>query len=188
MKKALLVDFDDSFTFNLLQELSLLGLEVTLINWKDFDTLPYEGLLVLGPGPGHPDDYQAIFPLLREWVGQKKAFFGVCLGHQVFWRLLGEDVLRSKAPVHGQRVELFLNASWKEWLGLKGRIWVQRYNSLAVLESSRLRHPFLLNHVQDDEILITRGDNLMTYQFHPESVGTSFRSRFLAPVLRDLIY
>jgi anthranilate/para-aminobenzoate synthase component II len=186
--KITLIDFDDSFTYNLVQELEAVGPDVTVIHWTDFEVLPSDGILALGPGPGHPDDYQRIFPLLRDWLRKGHPYFGVCLGHQIFWRLQGEEVVRSRTPLHGQKVELILNEEWQAWLGVRlNSIKVQRYNSLAVFETSRI-DPLLKTLIQDHEILITRGLRVLTYQFHPESVGTSYRHLFFEPLVRDLIY
>jgi anthranilate/para-aminobenzoate synthase component II len=187
--KAFFIDFDDSFTYNLVQELESQKISTEVVNWMDVEALPDEGLLVLGPGPGHPDDYQRLFALLRKWLVELRPFLGICLGHQIFWRLQGEDVVRSKHPLHGQRVKLALGEEWKKWLQLPADqdVWVQRYNSLAVPESAAIRNPYLTNYVQHEEILITRGEKVITYQFHPESVGTTFREAFLSPVLRDLV-
>lgn len=186
MRKATFIDFEDSFSFNVVQELTLIGFDVSVVSWKDFESLPEEGILILGPGPGHPSDYEAIFPLVREWLHAHKPFFGVCLGHQIFWLLQGEPVLRSKEPRHGQRVALNFTPEWSEWLNLKPGVLVQRYNSLAVMESSH-RIPALKNFIQDGEILITRGQNIITYQFHPESIGTMCRKAFMRPVFEDLV-
>lgn len=187
--KATFIDFDDSFSYNVVQELEAAGIATEVVNWRDFENLPEEGLLVLGPGPGHPDEYQRLFPLFSEWLKAKRPLLGICLGHQIYWRLQGEEVVRSKYPLHGQRVKLELSPKWREWLELPeaASVWVQRYNSLSVLESSRIRSPFTTNFIQNDEILITRGEKVITYQFHPESVGTTFRQAFLRPVLRDLV-
>ena len=187
MKNATFIDFEDSFSYNVVQELTLIGFHVTVINWRDFETLPIEGVLVLGPGPGHPDDYQQLFPMIKNWLEEKRPLFGVCLGHQIFWRLMGEEVLRSKEPLHGQKVKLQLTHEWQEWLGVKNDIFVQRYNSLAVMGQASVRNPYLTNFIQNDEILITRGENILTYQFHPESIGTSYRSELMRPVYRDLV-
>lgn len=187
MKKATFVDFEDSFSYNVVQELTEIGFQVSVVHWRDFESLPESGLLVLGPGPGHPDDYQQLFPMLKTWLAEKKPLFGVCLGHQIFWRLLGEEVLRSKEPLHGQRVKLALDADWKKWLGVESDIFVQRYNSLAVFGQAAQRNPYLTNFIQNDEILITRGEQVLTYQFHPESIGTSFRRELMMPVYRDLV-
>ena len=57
MKKVLFIDFEDSFSFNVVQELTEIGLQVEVINWTDFNSVTDHDLLVIGPGPGHPDDY-----------------------------------------------------------------------------------------------------------------------------------
>jgi anthranilate/para-aminobenzoate synthase component II len=180
--KATFIDFEDSFSWNVVQELSNVGFDVSVLNWKDLEENPSEGLLVLGPGPGHPDDYQQIFPLLKKWLGERKPFFGVCLGHQIFWRLQNEDVVRSKDPLHGQKLKLELTKEWREWLGIYQEVFVQRYNSLAVLSQAAIRNPELKNYIQNDEILITRSDHTVSYQFHPESIGTSFRKEFMQAI------
>lgn len=187
MKKALFLDFDDSFSFNVVQELEQAGFYVRVLHWKDFEEMPTEDLLVLGPGPGHPDDYQNIFSLLRKWISDQRPLFGVCLGHQIFWRLQGEEVVRSKLPLHGQKVRLNLTRNWKDWLNLKQEVWVQRYNSLCVLSQAQLRNPYVECYIQDDEILISKGKYFITYQFHPESLGTSSRQAFFTPILRDIV-
>jgi anthranilate/para-aminobenzoate synthase component II len=181
--KATFIDFDDSFSYNVVQELSLVGFEVTILSWLDFHEFPESDLLVLGPGPGHPDDYERIFPLIRDWQKEGRPLFGVCLGHQIFWRIHDEEVVRSKLPVHGQKVKLELTVEWRNWLKLPvNEVYVQRYNSLAVLSQAALRNPIYQNFLQDDEILITKGPRLLTYQFHPESIGTSFRKEFMSAV------
>lgn len=185
--KALMIDFDDSFTFNIVQELTSLGFDVELLHWLDFEYLPVCDLLVLGPGPGHPDDYQRIFGLIEEWLKQKRALFGVCLGHQIFWRIQGEPILQSKEPLHGQKVLIKLNSDWQNWLKLPREVYVQRYNSLSVLAQSQIRFPHLTNFIADDEILMTRGEKLLTYQFHPESMGTSFRQSFFRPLVDEIV-
>lgn len=179
--KALFVDFEDSFSYNVVQELFDVGVDADVVNWGDFSGVSQEyDVLIFGPGPGHPDDYQNLFPILKSYLAENRPFFGICLGHQIFWRTQGEDVFRSKNPVHGQKVELDLTQEWKEWLGIQGRVFVQRYNSLAVF-NGRL-NPLFKNFVQDDELMITRGEKVITYQFHPESVGTTFRKEFMQAI------
>jgi anthranilate/para-aminobenzoate synthase component II len=180
--KATFIDFDDSFSFNVVQELMQIGIDVEVVHWRDYEENPTEGLLVLGPGPGHPDDYQKLFPLIQSWISQKKPLFGVCLGHQIFWRLQNEEVVRSKEPLHGQKIKLLLNKGWRDWLGVDQDVYVQRYNSLAVMGQAAIRNPCFQNFIQNDEILITKSTHVITYQFHPESIGTSFRKEFMQVV------
>jgi anthranilate/para-aminobenzoate synthase component II len=181
--KGCLIDFDDSFTFNVVQELEEAGMEIEVVHWQDFEVLPEADWLILGPGPGHPDEYQRIFPLIEEWIKSQKKLFGVCLGHQIYWKLLGEEVIRSKEPLHGQKVLLNLNSDWSEFLKVPEKIFVQRYNSLCVPAQGTIRNPHLKNFIQDGEILMSRGENVLTYQFHPESMGTSYRRSFFEVLL-----
>lgn len=185
MKTALFIDFDDSFTFNIVQELTELGLKVEVISWTDFQSVTDHDLLVLGPGPGHPDDYQNIFELIRDWQKTGKKTFGVCLGHQILWRLKGLEVVKSSHPLHGQKIKLNLTKDWQEWLNLPEETWVQRYNSLAVMDDSRSAGVFKL--VDNGEIVMSRSPKFISYQFHPESVGTKCRESFFRPILKDLL-
>ncbi len=187
MTSACLIDFDDSFTFNVVQELEDIGIKTFIKHWSDFKSTPTDSILVLGPGPGHPRDYEKIFPLVLDWLNQERPFLGICLGHQIFWQLQGATIERSHLPLHGQKVELNLDNDWMNFLRLKTNPWVQRYNSLSVKASSTSLREDLIHFVQDNEILMTRGKALMTYQFHPESVGTSFPQAFFRPLLRDFV-
>ena len=185
MKRVLFLDFEDSFTFNVVQELTQLELSVEVIHWKDFLPESDHDLLVLGPGPGHPDDYQVIFPQLGEWMSANKKIFAICLGHQILWRMKGSEVRRSIHPVHGQNVELTLPSEWQQWLHLPENIRVQRYNSLAVIPG--VEWSGVTSMVFDGEVMISRSTRLISYQFHPESMGTKCRGAFFRPILRDLL-
>jgi anthranilate synthase component 2 len=187
MKTALFLDFDDSFSYNVLQELNYCGLEVDIIKWFEFSGDSQHDLLVLGPGPGHPDDYKKIFPLIEGWLHSNKKIFSICLGHQIVSRILGFEVSKSKYPVHGQKVQLELDEFWQNFLHLPEKVMVQRYNSLAVtaLETSAFEDLDML--FLNGEIMISRSSHLLSYQFHPESVGTKCRQSFFRPILTDLL-
>ncbi len=187
MKKALFLDFEDSFSFNVVQELTEIGLSVDILKWTDFNYTAGEGydLLVLGPGPGHPDDYKNIYEFIRDWQSAGKKIFGICLGHQILWRLKGLEVVRSANPLHGQSIKLILNSSWQDWLNLPPETWVQRYNSLAVRDGNT--DEGIEKLVEDGEIVMSRSLDFISYQFHPESVGTKCRESFFRPILRDLL-
>lgn len=187
MKRALFIDFEDSFTYNVVQELTDIGLKVDLLPWMDFEEESDHDLLVLGPGPGHPEDYQRIFPLVLNWLKQDKPLLGICLGHQIFWTLKGEKIVKSEKPLHGQKVKMELDHQWQEWLALGAQVMVQRYNSLTLKTPSAGKFPEMNFLSVEGEVMISRGKNVITYQFHPESVGTSYRESFFAPILRDLV-
>lgn len=183
-KTALFIDFEDSFSFNVVQELEEVGLIVEVIKWDKFNLDHKADLLVLGPGPGHPDEYQNIFPLIENWLALGGKIFAICLGHQILWRMRGENVERSLHPLHGQKIKLKINQDWQKWLNLPSNVSVQRYNSLAVKAKN---YPGIENHLEDGEIMISRGSNVISYQFHPESVGTNCRDSFFRVIFSNLL-
>lgn len=187
MKKILFIDFEDSFTHNVIQEIKQRGAKVDILHWHNFSDVTHHDLLVLGPGPGHPDDYQVLYPLVKAWINAGKKIFGVCLGHQIFWRVRGAIVTRSEKPLHGQKVKLSLSPEWQTYLGCKEEIWVQRYNSLCVRGDTIAHRPDELWQIQADELIMSKSDQYLTYQFHPESVGTLCRPLFFNSVFQHLL-
>jgi anthranilate/para-aminobenzoate synthase component II len=185
MKTALFIDFEDSFTFNVVQELTEIGIRVEVVKWMNFKSVTKHDLLVLGPGPGHPDNYQNIYEVIKAWQNAGKKIFGVCLGHQILWRLKGLEVVKSVHPLHGQKIKLNLTQVWQDWLNLPSETWVQRYNSLAVIDDARSDGVEKL--VESGEIIMSRSPDFISYQFHPESVGTKCRASFFRPILTDLL-
>jgi len=185
--KALFVDFEDSFSYNVVQELVEAKIDVRVIHWRDFLGTESEDLLVFGPGPGHPREYQEIFKKLYFWLERKKYFLGICLGHQIFWSMSGAEVLNSKTPIHGQKIKLILDDEWRAFFELRSDPWVQRYNSLCVPQKFSSLKQELKHFIQEDEILISRGERILTYQFHPESVGTNYPKAFFRPLIRDFV-
>ena len=185
-----IIDFDDSFTFNLASELKILapGHSIhivtsteTINTLSDLCQSDEPHLVILGPGPGHPQKYDKIHELLGELISKKNIFIlGICLGHQILARYFGFEVGRCESPIHGQTKKLELSQAFSKKLGLPRIINPQFYNSLAVLnkDSNLLTGKNINKLVQNDEVLIFQADRLLSYQFHPESIGTSDRSSY----------
>ena len=193
MLKAILVDFDDSFTFNIVSELYGVGIYPNVISHHDLHTATLDifncdskTLIIFGPGPGNPEDYQDIFPILEKiLIDDKLYFMAICLGHQILWRVLGEKIKKMNRPIHGDTTSVNL---------FDRTFSVQKYNSLTV----DLDKPFLCkklmdktfeiqNFFSDDgELMASLSYKFITYQFHPESIGTSCRRELFLPVLKML--
>ena len=47
-REAFFIDFDDSFSYNVVQELERAGINTEVVNWSDVEELPVDRLLVLG--------------------------------------------------------------------------------------------------------------------------------------------
>ncbi|MCA3268942.1 MAG: aminodeoxychorismate/anthranilate synthase component II, partial [Thalassospira sp.] len=82
----LLLDNYDSFTYNLLHYLQVLGADVDVVR-NDALTVDealqrgYQGI-ILSPGPCTPTDAGISLPLITAAIDAKLPLLGVCLGHQ----------------------------------------------------------------------------------------------------------
>ena len=146
-------------------------------------------MIILGPGPGHPDDYaylsQAIYKLTRL---ENILVYGICLGHQLIWKSLGAKIEHCHRPIHGQSKAYELPLSLSEALELDHSIQVQHYNSLAVKPNETSIKSFQGElFIHKDELIISVNQRIITYQFHPESVGTTFPESFFRSINKFLL-
>ncbi|MBC7714983.1 MAG: aminodeoxychorismate/anthranilate synthase component II [Rhizobacter sp.] len=170
--KILIIDFEDSFTYNISNIIFPFEKNCKVIthqeffrNFETFISSSSKMAIILGPGPGHPDQYENYFLSVKKLLDYKNIYImGICLGHQIMGRVSGKEILKSHNQMHGQTVEV-------EFKG-KTEI-VQRYNSLAVFE-------------QNIEKDICIYDNGISYQFHPESIGTCNNYIFFEDLLAFL--
>lgn len=170
LDKIIIVDFEDSFTFNIANVLYPYEKRVKVLSHGDFfhSLLPEllksneKHAVILGPGPGHPDDYERYYAEIKKIQESRNCYLmGICLGHQILGKLKGYEVRRSKTPMHGQSVEVHF----------RGRlVRVQRYNSLAVF-------------IEGSERDIVEFERGISYQFHPESIGTRDNDIFFKDLL-----
>lgn len=168
--KIFIIDFDDSFTHNIASVLFPIEEKISVTNVHDFFNHHYESFLhdenpraiILGPGPGHPDIYQKYFRKIEMLRKNESVYImGICLGHQILGLMDGKKVLRSSEQIHGQSITINFKDTFLK---------VQRYNSLAVVEG---------NFNQD----IRRFPRGISYQFHPESIGTENNLIFFEELL-----
>lgn len=168
--KIVLVDHDDSFTYNLRQWLNPLSTEISVIGHRELSAHLRADLFVLSPGPKSPQDYPHVLDFLKQ-VSNRTAIFGVCLGLQMMVCHQGGAVAPYAPPLHGKKSELkTLHPSLNELQGLQ----VARYHSLycqsfnselfeTLATSSDGKIPLWLKH---------RQKKWMGVQFHPESFLT----------------
>ncbi|MBT8385466.1 MAG: aminodeoxychorismate/anthranilate synthase component II, partial [Bacteroidia bacterium] len=94
MKKVLVIDNYDSFTYNLVHYLEDLGCEVTVKRNDQLvlqDIEPFDKIL-LSPGPGIPDEAGLLKPIIKEF-GASKSILGVCLGQQAIGEVYGGKII-----------------------------------------------------------------------------------------------
>ncbi len=137
MNKIYICDFEDSFTYNLFSDLTLESSDREIKTIRKIEVIKFENILnflqskinsndsskeiiIFGPGPGHPDDYEYLTNSIQILSGKKNLLLvGVCLGHQLIWSSLGYKTTHSSRPVHGQTESLILNKFWKDLLETK---------------------------------------------------------------------
>jgi anthranilate synthase/aminodeoxychorismate synthase-like glutamine amidotransferase len=184
----LMIDNYDSFTYNLVQYLFMLGEEVTV---KRNDEITVDevmamnpAMIVISPGPGRPENAGMIVELIKTAAG-KIPLLGVCLGHQAIGQAFGADVIKAKYIMHGKTSPIEHDGK-SIFADLKSPLKVVRYHSL-VLDKATLPECFEITATSDDdEIMGIRHKELLVegIQYHPESILTTTGKRQLANFLK----
>ena len=93
---VLIIDNFDSFTWNLYQQLSLHGAEVTVIRNDAITPELFPRLqikfLIISPGPGHPQTDSGISKAAIEYFQGKIPVLGVCMGLECLVDLYGGEI------------------------------------------------------------------------------------------------
>jgi len=179
----LVIDNYDSFTYNLVQYLLMLGAEVDVVrndrlSLGDIRKRNPKGL-VISPGPCRPEDAGISIEAIQAFSG-KIPLLGVCLGHQAIAVAFGGKVIGARQLMHGKVSTV--NADGESlYRGIQSPFQAMRYHSLAV---SREHLPPCLTitaEAEDGEIMGIRHREHMTegIQFHPESIMTPVGKRLL---------
>ncbi len=183
----LMIDNYDSFTYNLVQELTeISGVEMTVLR-NDAASVPQ--LLALGPeaiiispGPGIPEDAGVTMELVA--AAGEIPLLGICLGHQALAAVHGGLVVRGPEPVHGKTSPIH-HSSESLFAGLPNPIEATRYHSLVVARDSLPTELQLTAWTEDGLIMALQHQSRPHFglQFHPESylsrLGMHLLARFL---------
>lgn len=178
-----LIDNIDSFTYNLVDEIRSLGIEMTIYRntvapKTVLDKLAeYEKvgptLLMLSPGPGAPAD-AGCMPELLQKVRGKYPVLGICLGHQAIVEAYGGVVARAPTVMHGKASQMsFCDSAETRSIfnGLSNPLSIARYHSLVATQM-----PESLQTIANIDGLVMAvlhaNDRMLGFQFHPESILT----------------
>ncbi len=176
MKRVLIVDNYDSFTYNLAQAFGECGAAIEVrrndaVSTADADRLAPTHL-VISPGPGHPKDARASIDLVRHFAG-KIPVLGVCLGHQAIGMIYGGEVALAPRMMHGKVSKVYHDGKGL-YHAVGNPFDATRYHSLIVREEKLPACLEITAHTSEGEIMGLRHRQLDVegVQFHPESILT----------------
>ena len=180
----LMIDNYDSFTYNLVQAIRSLGVDMKVVRNDEIDVAGIEALkpeaIVLSPGPGNPDSAGVTLAAVKAFAG-RVPMLGICLGHQSIAQAFGARIVRAKRLMHGKTSRIRHDGRGI-FASLDQGFEAMRYHSLAV---DRATLPDCLEvsaESEDGEIMGLRHKTLPieSVQYHPESIGTPQGARQLA--------
>lgn len=176
MKKILVLDNYDSFTYNLVHYVESVfdgeivvkrNNKISLDEVKGFDAV------VLSPGPGLPKD-AGIMPELIAHYHSSIPILGICLGHQCIAEYFGAKIYNLPVVYHGVATPVKLKNTNGIFQGMNETIEAGRYHSWAVEENSVPEELEVLATDNQGIIMAIQHKRfpITGIQFHPESILT----------------
>jgi para-aminobenzoate synthetase component II len=181
--RVLLLDNNDSFTWNLVHGLGASGAKVEVVASHGLEiadvTVDRCDALVISPGPGRPERAGISVGVVRERAGTLP-ILGVCLGHQAIVQAFGGTIERAPELVHGKTSPV-RHDGLGVFIGMDNPFDATRYHSLAARKETLPQVLEACAFAPDGTILAVRHRTLPIHgvQFHPESVLTPSGQRLL---------
>lgn len=193
----LVIDNYDSFTYNLVQYLGELGMELPIakeiqvyrndqITLDQVRQLHPDGI-VISPGPGRPEDSGVSLEIIRK-LGATTPILGVCLGHQGIGQVFGGTITSAPELMHGKTSPIY-HTDVGVFAGLDHPFTATRYHSLVIDRTTCPEVLEITAWVEDGTIMGVRHrdyPHIQGVQFHPESVLTQSGKQLLKNFLMSL--
>ena len=176
MPKVALVDNYDSFTWNLVHAIGVLGAEVEV---HRNDKISVDALaaarpdaIVISPGPCTPKEAGISLEVVQR-LGDRVPILGVCLGHQAIGAAYGGDVVRAPVPVHG-KLSTIKHKGQGVLRGINAPFEATRYHSLVVKRDTMPADLEVTAETDDGLVMAMSHKKLPVHgvQFHPESIAS----------------
>lgn len=185
----LVIDNYDSFTYNLVQYLGELGVDMRVvrndeITLDEIRRLQPERLLV-SPGPCSPREAGLSNDIIREF-GPRIPTLGVCLGHQCIGHVFGGEIVRADRLMHGKTSPIHHNER-ELFADMPNPFTATRYHSLLIRRESLPDCLEITAETRPEgEIMGVRHKQFPIWgvQFHPESILTQEGKKILINFLR----
>jgi anthranilate synthase/aminodeoxychorismate synthase-like glutamine amidotransferase len=184
----LVIDNYDSFTYNLVQYLGELQVELQVrrndkVTLDQIRALKPQRILV-SPGPCSPRESGLSNEVIRTF-GQEMPVFGVCLGHQCIGHVFGAEVVVNYRMMHGKTSPIKHNGR-DLFAGMANPFIATRYHSLVIKRDTMPDCLEITAESDEGEIMGVRHKHLPIWgvQFHPESILTENGRQIIKNFLR----
>ncbi|WP_084272621.1 aminodeoxychorismate/anthranilate synthase component II [Picrophilus oshimae] len=178
MRKVLIIDNYDSFTYNIYQYISMLGYKADVFKNDDIKNDDYDKIII-SPGPGSPENPGDTGNLLYfiERHPEKK-YLGICFGHQFLAYYLGSGLGISKRIMHGEIDEIkhYDSILYKN---IPENFSVIRYHSIVVNKPKNIIVDAISNSTGEIMGFHNNDMSIFGVQFHPESYFSSYGIKIL---------
>lgn len=172
----LVIDNYDSFTYNLVQYLGEMQVELQ-VHRNDQITLDQIRALkpdriMISPGPCSPREAGISNEIIRVF-GPHLPLFGVCLGHQCIGHTFGAEVVVNYRMMHGKTSPICHNGR-DLFAGMPNPFLATRYHSLVIRRDTIPDCLEITAETAEGEIMGVRHKThpIWGVQFHPESILT----------------
>lgn len=179
MKKILVFDNYDSFTYNLVQYIERIidrKVDVFRNDKIGLEAIDKYDKILLSPGPGIPKDAGIMIEVIKRYANTK-SIMGVCLGHQAIAEAFGGSLVNYKRVYHGVAGQLnILKPEELLFKGIPDKINVGRYHAWGV-ETDGLPDCFDITATDTEGHIMAichKNLDVRGVQFHPESVLTDY--------------
>jgi anthranilate synthase/aminodeoxychorismate synthase-like glutamine amidotransferase len=184
----IMIDNYDSFTYNLVQYLEILGQSVHVYRNDAITIQEIEQLnpkaIVISPGPGNPDQAGICLEIVNLCKHKNIPLLGICLGHQCIGQAFGAKIIQAKVPMHGKMSDVSHDSSLF-FSDIPSPLPVARYHSL-VIDPDTVPDSLQINAYSEDQQIMAvsyKDGPIYGIQFHPESFATHHGMKILGNFL-----
>ncbi|GJJ08540.1 hypothetical protein Clacol_002758 [Clathrus columnatus] len=174
--QCLMIDNFDSFSWNLYQQLCLLGADVVVVRNDALDSSHFPQLqidrLIVSPGPGHPKTDSGISREIMKYFAGKIPVLGVCMGLECLVDMYGGEIAYAGEIMHGKTSKIRHDARGCLQDVPQGFSSI-RYHSLSA-DFKTLPEELAITAVTEESGVVMgvrhRTYTLEAVQYHPESI------------------
>ena len=188
MKKIILIDNYDSFTFNLYHYLSSFKVKVDVIRNDQITSNEIlkrkYNKIVISPGPGNPDQSGNCLKIVKS-LYKKIPILGVCLGHQIIGQVFDSKIVQAKKLMHGKTSKI-ISKKLGILKNLPKSFDATRYHSLIIDKKTLSKHLEITAESKDGLVMGVQHKKYDVHgvQFHPESIKTKLGIKILKNFIR----